>query len=287
MGNSASSEIINTQIANAEVMQQFRGTCNINCSQSIKNSSIVIKNSSIGGNVGITQLCTVDGNCIIGSAMAATTSILLKSSNMAKATAASLFSGGIFNNSNSSINNFTKSNQFINQSNNQNCDQFTMQNMENVNIYASGSNIGGNVSLEQTGNVKANCVLKNTMSASLTAMQLATNSATSGKDKFSAKLKSKQTWAKVAIVGSIVGGVVAIVAILARVIAGPKTNDMGSFNFPPIRQMMSSARQQLEQPQSPGAGSPGAGSPGARTSPNVGDIVKQASAEVGQNKPPS
>jgi len=278
-GGTNQSTIVNTQIATAEVMQQFRGVCNISCTQSMNNVHIIIKGSTIGGNVEIKQACTVDGNCFMGSAMAASSSIILKSTNMAQSQSSGL-PWDILSNSKSNIYNYSRSNQYVNQSNEQTCNQFTTNSMNDVSIFAENSDIGGSAVVSQSGDTKAGCVLKNTMSAALTAMQTSTNTAKSGKDKLAGKIQAKETWAKVAIVGSIVGGVVAIVAIIARVVAGPMNNDANQ----PFRLPQFFRRQPLPEPQetpgSQGLSSTYGGSSESDVSAKADEIAKSATESL-------
>src|SRR6185503_5871740 len=84
--------------AEAYLAQQFYGSCNITCDNIQQNINIDIINSVVGGNVSLTQKCSVDANCMISSTSDATSDVLFKAQNSTNAkNAANLFSGDLFN----------------------------------------------------------------------------------------------------------------------------------------------------------------------------------------------
>jgi len=176
----SSSKSSSTQTAEAYLAQQFSGSCNVTCTNITDDTNIDIINTIVSGDINLTQKCAVDASCSISSTSDATSDIMFKAANSTNAKNA----GGIFPNIDSAV---SDSRQIIKQSIIENttekCDMSSLNQMNNVNILAVNSKIGGSINIDQTGNATGSCQLKNNMTAATTATAMATNSAKSGKDK--------------------------------------------------------------------------------------------------------
>lgn len=182
-GNISRSKDSSEQSASIFLTQQFSGACNVVCQNAMSNTSIDLINSNVGGDVSITQSCSTNGSCMIGSTMDSTMDVFFKAAN---STSASNAASGLVSSGNLDWAT-TKSRQDMRlssyQSANESCNIGTYNEMDNVTIYAAGSNIGGNVSINQEGATSGNCVLDNTMSAAADATGLTDNTTASGKQK--------------------------------------------------------------------------------------------------------
>ena len=181
MGNGFSfSENESTQIANANLAQQYGGSCSIKCDNELSSGSIAIINSNVQGNVDITQSCSANGQCMITSSQNAASDVFFKAANSAAAGNAA----GIFpsNNIDIAINKaYQDINQTITQTVNEKCDVSVNNNMSNVDIYAQNSNIGGSLVIGQNGVTNGNCNLSNQMQATALATGTIDNCAITGK----------------------------------------------------------------------------------------------------------
>jgi len=180
-GNFSKSKATSDQSANIFLTQQFSGSCNITCENTMSNVSIDLINSTVGGDVSITQACSTDGTCMIGSAMDSTMDVLFKAGNSssAKNAATGLVSAGNIDVSKSSSRQEVRMNSY--QNTNETCNIGSYNEMTNVSIFAANTTIGGNVDIGQTGSTGGNCSLSNTMSASASATGISDNISHSGK----------------------------------------------------------------------------------------------------------
>jgi hypothetical protein len=182
-GNISKSKSKSEQSANVYLTQQFSGACNIICQNTMSNTSIDLINTTVGGDVSITQSCSTNGSCMIGSSMDSTIDVFFKAANSSGAQNAvtGVASAGNIDWSN------TKSRQDMRlssyQNTNESCNIGTYNQMDNVSIFAANSTIGGSVSISQEGSTGGNCALNNTMSAAAKVTGLSDNISTSGKQK--------------------------------------------------------------------------------------------------------
>lgn len=212
MGGSVSTAS-SIQTAEAYIAQNSSESCNISCTNTISNVNIDIINSVVGGNVSLTQTCSVDSSCLLSNSSDATSDVLFKATNSTNAkNAGNLFSGDIFNFDYASSNSRQNIKQKIIQSSNQTCKLASLNQLNNLSILAANSDIGGNISVGQTGSVAGQCQLSNNMSAAATATALASNTAQSGKDKKGQKKGS--SFILITIIGFI--GVMVVVYIVAK-----------------------------------------------------------------------
>lgn len=176
------------QSAQALLSQQFSGSCNITCTNTMDNVNIDIINSVVGGNISLTQTCSVDASCMISGSSDATSDVLFKAANSTNAkNAGNIFSGDIGNMDYASSSSRQDIKQSILQNTTQTCKMASLNQMNDITILAANSVIGGNIAIGQTGSVSGQCQLNNNLSAAATATALASNTAQSGKDKKGSK----------------------------------------------------------------------------------------------------
>jgi hypothetical protein len=146
----------NTQIANSNFIQSYAGTCDITCTNIINGSSVATINSEVGGSVGVSQTCAVNGQCSFDVSQSALTDIVFKT-NTAAAASSPLW--GTFSFSNSSS--YQQINQYINQTVMEKCNISSINTINNVDVYAVNSTITGNVGIGQSGTATGGCAMKN------------------------------------------------------------------------------------------------------------------------------
>jgi len=193
------------QRAQSNLYQSYQGSCDISCNNVMSDVDITLINSDVGG-VELTQSCAVDGICTMNNASNTLSDILFKAKNStnAKNAVVPLQLDVALSESRQDIQ------QAIDQVVNQKCAISSNNQMTDVTIYAANSNIGNGVKLDQDGKASGGCALTSTMSAAAYATGMATNVATSGKDKKAEKGKS--VWAVVGIA----------IAIIVVVLVGSK-----------------------------------------------------------------
>lgn len=215
-GYSDSSNQVNTQINDA-ITQQFSGTCDFECSNTISNINVDIVNSQVWGGVNIENACSVDGTCTISSSTNALTDILLKANQSTNAsTTAGIFNVDISSNSYSS-----QVNQDINQSVSEQCKVQSVNDINNVDVFAINSQINGGINIGNTGKVVGNCALSNIMTAMESASQTIDQVSASGK-----KAGKCTSCSGVEIIGIYIGiGLAVIVGLVVIAYFGKKYYD--------------------------------------------------------------
>ena len=168
---------VSEQEANASIVQQYAGVCNVSCTNSIIGADLTFINTTIGGNVEVNQTCSTNGQCLFDNTMNATSDVVFFAKNSAGAAPAL----GILNTSISINESYQSINQAIDQSISQTCNVSTVNQMNDIDIYAQNSVIGGNVSIGQTGTTNGNCQMKSAMTASQYAQGTMDNCAAAGK----------------------------------------------------------------------------------------------------------
>lgn len=204
MGPSLSiSNSSSSQTANSYISQQFSGTCDVSCQNVMEGVSVTLIGSNIGGNVGISQTCSTNAQCIIGSTLDSISDIQFTTANSSNAQNGNSIipSAGSFSYSNSDSRQAI--NQSINQSSNEQCNVSSTNTMNNISIFAQNSNVGGNISLDQSASTQGSCQLSNGMSAAAAASGISTNTAKSGKDKKSG-----------VSIYAIIGGIVVLLIVI-------------------------------------------------------------------------
>lgn len=215
----SSSKSTSSQEADLYISQQFSGSCNVSCDNSINNLSIDIINSTVGGDVSVTQSCSTNAQCLIGSSSDATTDVLFAAANSSNAMNAGSFLDPFnYDKSVSKTRQTIKSS--ISQSTSEQCNVSTANQMSNVSIFAANSTIGGSISVSQQGTTQGNCQLTNSMSAAAYASGQSENQSRSGKDKKGQKFGNKS--GKLTIFTYLIIGmvVIVIVSIIAKIISG-------------------------------------------------------------------
>lgn len=187
MGSSVSTSS-SEQSAQAFIAQQFSGSCNITCTNIAQGINIDLINTVVGGSLELTQSCSVDASCMISGTSDATSDVLFKATNSTNAkNAGNVFSGDLFNFDFASSSSRQNIKQRIVQSTSQTCKMASLNQLDNISILAVNSQIGGNIAIGQTGSTSGQCQLQNNLSAAASATAMASNTATSGKDKKGSK----------------------------------------------------------------------------------------------------
>lgn len=188
----SSSTASSEQSAEASLTQQYNGTCNIQCQDLLSNVSVDIINTQVEGGINLKQTCTSNGNCLFNNVADASADIMFKARNSSNAkNAGSLFSGSVFNFDSATSSSRQNIKESIAQTTSQNCNISSLNQMDNISILAVNSTIGGGINLAQKGSATGKCSLGSTMSAAAYATGMATNTATSGKDKKGEKFGDK------------------------------------------------------------------------------------------------
>ena len=215
--NTSRSSIYNEQDNDNFITQNYSGTCKISCDNEIHDANINIINSNVQGGVSVTQECNVDGQCYFGVTQDATSNIVSKATNSSNARNVET---GIGNTDVSNVDNRQYNRAVINQAISQHCDDSSINDIQDMNLYVGNSNIQGGVSIMQKGNVKGNCSMNANMKALADATSIADNKSSSGKDK-----KASKKGSKFAMITTIVGFIVLllIVFIIAKLIAHHKS----------------------------------------------------------------
>lgn len=203
----SSSKSTSEQSADLYMSQQFSGTCNVTCDNTIDNLSIDLINTTVGGDVSVSQSCSTNAQCLIGSTSDATSDVMFAAANSSNATDA----GSILTpfNFDKSVSDSRQSIKISNsQATSEQCNVSSINQMSNVTIFAANSTIGGSISISQQGSTQGNCQLTNSMTAAAYASGQATNQSKSGKDKKAGKF----TFLTYLVIGIVVIVIVSIIA---------------------------------------------------------------------------
>lgn len=223
MGGS-SSKNKSEQKAKVGITQQFAGTCDVTCQNSLSNVTVDIIDSTIGGSVVLDQTCSTNANCLIGSTMNATADVVYKATNTSNAK--NSFSGWSLDPFNfDTASNTSRQNikEKIEQNSTEKCNVSSYNQMNDVTIFAANSTIGGNLEIDQSGSTQGKCQLENTMSAAAYATGTAQNLATSGKDKKGQKFGDKSGKFQI-ITYVIIAVVVCVIAVvIGKMVSGGST----------------------------------------------------------------
>jgi hypothetical protein len=228
----SSSTTNSLQKGTAFLSQQYSGTCNINCNNTISDVSIDLIDSNVPGGISFNQSCSVNSNCVIGNTSTAISDIMFNATNSSNADVpSSVASLGDINLTTS--NSVQTMDQTIIQGASQSCGLTSANDINNVSVFAEGSNIGA-ISFNQTGNTSGGCTLNNTMNATAYASGISNNTATSGSDKCAACTSKKSKTASV-ITMVIVGLIVIIVVfMIAKLITHKAKSSNCPDGFPPM-----------------------------------------------------
>jgi hypothetical protein len=207
----------NTQIANSNLLQTYSGTCDITCDNKISDSSVVSINSHIGGNLGVSQTCAVNGQCSFDVTQSALSDTVFK------ANLAAVSSPTIGNFNWSSSRSYQEINQYINQITIQKCGIHSINTINNVDVYAVNSDITGNVGIGQAGQATGGCAMKTVMDATALASGTTDICSSAGKKgKKSCGKKSGKSLGSILIYGGAALVIFVIIMIAYRYFAGKK-----------------------------------------------------------------
>jgi uncharacterized protein YaaQ len=217
MGGSSTAIAKSEQTANANLMQSYSGTCNITCENKINQASITLINDEVGGDVFVSQVCAVNGHCAFNTSQNALVDILFKAANSAQANSAGQFLQA-WNTTFSDSESYQDININVQQTIDQNCKISSVNYINDTNIFAANSVIGGNVYIQQKGTSYGGCTLQSIMAATEKASGIADECAAGGKGKKTKKSCSgkggKSVGSYILYIG---GGLVLFVIIMAAV----------------------------------------------------------------------
>lgn len=207
-----------TQVANANISNQYAGSCDITCNNTMDNVSIALINSQVGGDVDVTQSCSVNGQCMFDTTQNATTDVIFKAANSANAASAI----GTLSRDYSYNKSYQEINQNVQNSISQECNLQSSNDMDNVTIFAANSQIGGSVVVDQSGNVTGGCTLQAAMTANALASGTANNCAAAGKKAIKA-CSGKGGFSIMQLLLYVAAAIVIfiVVMIVMRLIRGP------------------------------------------------------------------
>lgn len=173
-----SSNSTSSQTAAANISQQYAGTCDIICDNSISNVNMDFIDSIVTGGVNLTQSCTVNAPCLFNVMQNASADVIFKATNTA-GSASGILPQISWNNSNTSS--YQNISENISQGISQQCNLSSVNSLNGVNVYAQNSTIGGGINITQTGDTAGSCTLNAGMSAAEIASGTSDNCSTSGK----------------------------------------------------------------------------------------------------------
>lgn len=220
---SSSSKTSSEQSAQVYLTQQFSGTCDVTCQNALNNVTVDLINTTLGGSLVLSQSCSTNASCLIGSSMDATSDVIFKATNSSNAKNAwSGWSLNPFNFDSTETDSRQNIKESINQSTSETCNISSYNQMDNITIFAANSTIGGNIEISQKGSTQGQCQLNNSQTAAAYATGQAQNRAMSGKDKKGQKKGKGDKSGKGAIFSYLIIGVVVIVlvSIVGKIVAG-------------------------------------------------------------------
>lgn len=197
-----------------QINQSFTGICSFNCTSIVNNTSIVIINSNIEGDISVQATCSTDGSCTMATNMQ--TAVLSEMAYEGVQSGAESFFLDYASRANKTINDTNlvfEAFQNINQNIQQICSNESTAIVNGTTIYVENSNVGGGILVGSTSQVKGSCVLDSAMNAAATAsgaFSLNQNGGTkAGKKGFGKNKGAIWTWVGV-IAGVCVLGIIII-----------------------------------------------------------------------------
>jgi len=170
------SSATSVQQASANITQQYAGTCNVQCNNTISNVNFDFIDSVISGGINLSQQCTVNANCLYQTTQNSLADVLFKAQNSSSA------AGGVLPGiSVSKTSTYQDINENILNSVSQSCSLGSYNDIDNVNIFAQSSVIGGGINFSQTGATEGACTFNTLMSATDMATGTSDNCSASGK----------------------------------------------------------------------------------------------------------
>lgn len=161
---------------NAQITQQYAGTCNVSCDNTITGVNIDLIDSILSGGINITQECSVDAQCLFNITQNSLADTLFKASNSSSA------AGGILPGVSVSVNSsYQDISESILQSIQETCNINSSNDISNVSVYAQSSTIGGGVNITQQNSTNGSCTFNTLMTATEMATGTSDNCSASGK----------------------------------------------------------------------------------------------------------
>lgn len=239
MGQSASTSLVNNQSISNQISNVSNENCITACNSSVSNSSILLDDSTVEGNVSVSAVCNILGSsCVLKASL----STDLHNTNKSQQTAETMqendpFSilGSLFgmNTNNSETDNQSTTNRVSNIMNSVCQNKATTQD-SGVNIQIIGSTVGGNVSIDADGSVSnTKCVIDN-----VARTKIVNDNSSSQK---SAILQGSPLL--FAIVGVVVVIVVVMIGIAIVGVAGAGALGAGAIAYGEINKSSSSTKQ--------------------------------------------
>jgi hypothetical protein len=172
----------NTQIASANINQNFVDDCKITCGNIQSGDRVNINNSFFLGDIDLLQQCSVNGQCYSTNNMDATADVMFKANLTSSAQGPVLQLCDVCSEIAT-----TASLQDIQETINENtisqCDISTLNQMKDVDVYVNNSTILGSLVIGQTGSATGGCTFNNSMNAAAYATGSVSLKSTTGKDK--------------------------------------------------------------------------------------------------------
>ncbi len=176
----ASSTVYSSQDAELYLTQQFSGTCNVQCTNIVSGVSIDLVNTTLTGGIKISQACSTNAQCIISSNMDAMADVVLKAKNAGSAESTSAWLGQV-GASKVDVESRQSIKESLVQQSNQECNISSVNQMNDVSIYAQNSSIEGGIEIDQTGNVQGSCSLDASFHEAASALGESDNTGMAGK----------------------------------------------------------------------------------------------------------
>lgn len=202
----AKSGASSTQTAQASIAQSYSGTCNFSCNNSISEFTQVLEHVNLQGSDNMENICFMDPVCVMNNSMSAIADVVFAAKNSAQSNAGSNSVFNVFSYDSTYAKSYQNIVSDIQQQATQTCGQTTYNDMDNVLMFISDSNIEGDINIVQIGSVNGSCTLNDSMSAQIYASGTSNNSALAGPQK-----KSKGT------IPSILEYVVVPIVLLAAI----------------------------------------------------------------------
>ena len=176
---------INEQVGITSIAQSYSGTCDIECDNSMEGVNVDIINSNVGGNVELTQSCTVNGQCLMASNVEALADVTFKAKNSSSAQGGCGSFVDVLSPCANISTNISRSKivENFNQAVQQTCKVRSVNSMNNISVLAASSNIGGGIYINQHGNATGSCSLQNVMGATAKATSIVDNCSVAGGKK--------------------------------------------------------------------------------------------------------
>jgi hypothetical protein len=179
MGPSISTAKSSVEV-DSTVINQYSGTCDFECDNSIQDVYVDLVNVDLQGGLTITQQCSVDGTCSISTSIDSLVDTAAKATSSTNAKDTGLLQGILDKASSESK---VKISDYLQNQVYDTCKVASTNDIRNLAIFAANSKIQGGILISQAGNVVGNCTFQTVIKNVQKATGDANASATSGKDK--------------------------------------------------------------------------------------------------------